>query len=66
MQRIIEFFSLIWDVITNAFSSLGHALTMVLGAVGFTNSFTAFLPGILGAAVTIFIAIYVVRFLLLK
>lgn len=66
VEQLLEFCNVIWNVICNAFSTISYAFTMVIGALGFTNSFTTWLPGILGSAVLVFIAIYVIRFLLLK
>lgn len=66
MESLIELGSMLWNVITNAFSTLTYALTMVMGALGFSQTFPMFLPGVLGSAVAVFIAIYVIRFLLLK
>lgn len=66
MGSIIGFLQSIWDMFVNAIQSLYLAIRMVVGSVEFVTTFVTYLPAVIGSAVIIFIAVFVIRFLLLK
>lgn len=66
MQFLFQFFATIATFLQNFFLSVGNALSMVFGSLVFLRSYSAILPPLIGGAVMVFVAVYVVRFILLK
>lgn len=66
MSSIINFIRIIWNAFTGFYESLITVFRMVNLSMGFIEFFTAFLPTVISAGVIIFLAVYVIRFLLLK
>lgn len=65
-DKVLGFFEAIGQFIENFFNSLIMAITFMLSSVGFSLQLVAFVPAIIGSAIVIFIAIYVIRFILMK
>ena len=66
MSDILGYFQYAWDLIVGILKSLVTAVEMVGGSIAFLTSFVGYLPAVVSAGVVIFLAVYVVRFLLLK
>lgn len=54
------------DGIVNTVQALGYAARMFDASCGFLFSLLEYMPAIIGSAVIIFVAVYAVRFCLLK
>lgn len=52
--------------IENSIVSIGDAVRLFTESVGFTLDLVAYLPSVLGTAVVVFLAAYIIRFCLLK
>lgn len=65
-DKVLGFFEAIGQFLENFFNSLIMAITFMLSSVGFSLQLVAFVPAIIGSAIVIFIAIYVIRFILMK
>lgn len=65
-DKILGFFEAIGQFIENFFNSLIMAVTFMMSSVGFSIQLVSFVPAIIGSAIVIFIAIYVIRFILMK
>lgn len=70
---MLDFFSTIsgyfvtaWNMIVNLVESLLMAVNMVVYSTGFVVAMTYYVPPIIATGLIIFIAVFVVRFLLLK
>ena len=66
MQTIVEILQSIWNGLLDFFDTLATALSMVNLSTSFIGLFVTYLPTVLSSGVIIFLAVYVVRFLLLK
>lgn len=56
----------IWDIITGIYETLATAANMVELSVDFLAFFVTYLPTVIASGVLIYLAVYVIRFLLLK
>ena len=70
---MLDFFNMVggylvtaWNAIVNLIESLLMAVSMVGSSLGFVAGLVLYVPPILASGIIIFIAVYVVRFLLLK
>ena len=66
MSEIAGILRSFWDIFVGTLKSLVTAVEMVAGSIGFLGDFIGYLPAIVSAGVIIFLAVYVIRFLLLK
>lgn len=66
MNEIIGYLQSLWDMLVGTVKSLITAVNMVGGSIAFLNLFIGYLPSVVSAGVIIFLAVYVIRFLLLK
>ena len=66
MSEIAGILRSFWDIFVGTLKSLVTAVEMVAGSIGFLGVFIGYLPAIVSAGVIIFLAVYVIRFLLLK
>ena len=66
LNTIIGFLETAWDLILNTIQTLFMSVVFVTQSVSITVSLVPFLPSIIGTALVITIAVYVIRFLLLK
>lgn len=60
------FLDLLWQYVSNMFSSLLLAVTFLATSLSFPQMLIAYMPPIIGSAILIFMAVYVVRFLIGK
>lgn len=70
---MLDFFNMVggylvtlWNMVLNLIESLLMAVGMVASSVGFVTQLVAYVPPILASGIIIFIAVFVVRFLLMK
>lgn len=63
-DSILGFLGPIWDIIYNFFSSLLYALVILRNAMVLPVQLYGFVPTVLGAAISIFLGVYVVKFLI--
>lgn len=70
---MFSFFDQIWSFIASGFqflyntiSSLVIAVGVVLGSVNLPQQLAHYMPAVLGSGILVTVAIYVIRFLLLK
>lgn len=66
LNSIIGFLQSSWDLLVNTIETLLMACFFVSNSISVTLSLVGFLPAIIGTALLITIAVFVVRFLLLK
>ena len=66
LNTIIGFLETAWNLILNTIQTLFMSVVFVTQSVSITVSLVPFLPSIIGTALVITIAVYVIRFLLLK
>ncbi|MBQ7769340.1 MAG: hypothetical protein IJ403_10750 [Oscillospiraceae bacterium] len=66
MNRIVEILESTWDGIQDFYDTMATALSMVNISTEFIGLFIAYLPTVLASSVVIFLAVYLIRFLLLK
>lgn len=66
MNEIVEILKSTWQGLLDFYDTLSTALSMVNISTEFIALFITYLPTVLSSAVVIFLAVYVVRFLLLK
>ena len=55
-----------FDILTNIVKALGYVVNMFDSALLFLFAALEYMPAIIGSAVIVFVAVYAVRFLLLK
>lgn len=65
-NMITQWFKTFWDFISNIFSMLVHAITMVIAGVSGMQVIITYMPAVIGSAALVSIAILVVRFICLK
>ena len=65
-QTIVEYFQRLWDFISNFFSMLVSAVTMLNAGLNGTILVLTYMPAVIGGCALATIAVLVVRFLLLK
>lgn len=63
---ILGFFETIGQFIQNLIGSLIMAVTFMTNSVNFSLALIQYVPAIIGSAIVIFLAIFIIRFLLLK
>lgn len=66
LNTIIGYLETAWNLLLNLIQTLFMSVVFVTQSVSVTVSLVPFLPSIIGTALVITIAIFVVRFLLLK
>lgn len=66
MQTIIEILQSTWNGLLDFFDTMATALSMVNISTEFIGLFITYLPTVLSSSVVIFLAVYLIRFLLLK
>lgn len=66
LQNIAGAFEYIITVVSNLISTLTQAILLASSSVSFVTASVAYLPNFLGSAVVVFLAVYVIRFMLLK
>ena len=66
MNTIVEILQSTWNGLQDFFDTMGTALSMVNISTEFIGLFITYLPTVLSSSVVIFLAVYIVRFLLLK
>lgn len=66
LNTIIGYLETAWDLLLNMIQTLLMSVVFVTQSVNITVSLVTFLPSIIGTALVITIAVYVIRFLLLK
>ena len=54
------------EFISNSVVSIGDALRLFDGAISFIVQLVGYLPAVLGTAVVVYLATYIIRFFLLK
>lgn len=66
-----NFFSDVWGYLEqifrfliNTIKAFLYALQIIIDAVAFTGSITVYIPAIIASAVIIFLAVYIVKFIL--
>lgn len=65
-QVIVDFFTRIWDMLSNSLEILTYAITIVFTSLEGMKMITMIMPAVIGSGVLVCIAVLVVRFLLLK
>lgn len=65
-NTIAGYFETLWNMIVNLIQSLLMAVGMVGSSMYFVTSLVAFIPPLIATGIIIFIAVFVVRFLLMK
>lgn len=66
MANILGFLNSLWDMIVNALQSVLMAVNMLIHSVGFVGTFIAYIPAVISSAIIIYLAVFVIRFLLFK
>lgn len=66
MGTIIGILQSLWSVVVGLFESILTAANMVVVSIDFVSFFVTFLPTVIASGVVIYLAVYIVRFLLLK
>ena len=66
MNTIVEILKSTWNGLLDFYDTMATALSMVNISTEFIGLFVTYLPTVLSSAVIIFLAVFVVRFLLLK
>lgn len=66
MSQILGYLQSAWDFLSGIVKALYTAVEFLGGSILFLNNFIGYLPAIVSAGVIIFLAVYLVRFLLLK
>ena len=66
MGTIIGILQSLWSVVVGLFESILTAANMVVVSIDFISFFVTFLPTVISSGVVIYLAVYIVRFLLLK
>ena len=66
MGTIIGILESLWSVVVGLFESILTAANMVVVSIDFVSFFVTFLPTVIASGVVIYLAVYIVRFLLLK
>lgn len=65
-QTVIEYFQRLWDFISNIFSMLGYAITMVVSGISGMQVVLMYMPAVIGGCALVTICVLVLRFLLMK
>lgn len=65
-ESILGFFETVGQFIENLIGSLIMAVIFMTKSVTFALALIQYVPAIIGSAIVIFLAIYIIRFLLLK
>lgn len=63
-ESVIGLLNNFWEIVTNFFSTLAHALVMVNTSLALPVRLLGYLPTVLGSAMMVFIGVYVVKFML--
>lgn len=63
-SKILGFVEVVFDYFVNLIESLFMAVYFTGTAVGFTTYLVSFMPAIIGSAIVVFLAIYLIRFLI--
>lgn len=63
-DKILGFIEVIWDYFLNLIESLAMAVYFVGNSVNFTTYLVPFMPAIIGSAIVVFVAIYLIKFLI--
>lgn len=63
-DKILGFVEIIWDYFINLIESLAMAVYFVGTSVSFTTYIVPFMPAIIGSAIVVFMAIYLIKFLI--
>lgn len=66
MSQILGYLQSFYDLLSGTVKALGTAVSMLVGSVGFLNLFIGYLPAMVSAGVVIFLAVYLLRFLLAR
>lgn len=61
---ITDFFNAAWTFVSNMVSSMLNAFTLIQSTILFTAELPAYLPGILGASVSIVVALGLLKLVL--
>lgn len=66
LNQLVGYIAYIFEWLINSIQNLLQAVYIVTNAVTFTGRISEMMPSAIGTAVTMFVALYVVRFLLMK
>lgn len=66
MGSILGLLQSLWYIIVNVLQSFLLAIRTVIGSIDFVFTFVAYVPAVISSAVLIFLAVFALRFLLLK
>lgn len=62
--QIVGYFETAWEFFSNFLKVLTNGFTVMHTSIGFTISSLAYMPAIIGTAVAITLAIFVIKFIL--
>lgn len=63
-NKILGYVELLWTYFTNFIESVVTALQLLLVSMSFPQSLTPLMPPIIGTAIAVFLAIYLIRFMI--
>ena len=66
INQIVGYIQYAWDFFLNSLNALLSAILLMNQSLSFVTTISSMMPTIIGTAVTIFVAIFVIRFLALK
>lgn len=63
-SKIIGFISSVWDYFINFIESLVQAVAFLVSSSAFAVALIGYMPGIIGTAIVVFLAVFIVKFLI--